>query len=279
LKMVARTVASLLLALPLLSHGGDVAKNPCRLETLWEDSAGVQEKCRRLADQGDLAAQTYVGLMYREGQGVARDDEEAIQWLKKAAEQGLAEAQTLLGIVYDDIEGWGVTRDEKAALKWFKTAAEQGYAPAQFILGEMYLSGRIAVQDKEEAWNEGMKEAARWFRKSAEQGLPEAQTLLGILYVDAAKGIGSVAAQDEAQALKESVKWFRKALRSDAIGQPVLLAYGKSRLGVQDKASMVRRFKTITIYGFGSLGREHLTEEDIAALSEEDRKLRGTMKR
>jgi uncharacterized protein len=41
-----------------------------------------------------------MGLMYAEGQGVPEDDAEAVKWYRKAAEQGLAEAQFNLGEMY-----------------------------------------------------------------------------------------------------------------------------------------------------------------------------------
>ena len=46
-----------------------------------------------LAEQGNATTQFNVGLMYAEGQGVKQDDVEAIKWFRKAAEQGLAQAQ------------------------------------------------------------------------------------------------------------------------------------------------------------------------------------------
>ena len=45
------------------------------------------------------------------------------------AEQGNADAQWLLGSMYE--EGKGVPQDYKIAVKWYTHAAEQGYARAQ----------------------------------------------------------------------------------------------------------------------------------------------------
>ena len=60
-----------------------------------------------LARGGDAAAQYSLGNTYRRGQGVARDDAEAVRWYRKAADQGNASAQYLLGVMYDG--GRGVT--------------------------------------------------------------------------------------------------------------------------------------------------------------------------
>ncbi len=43
------------------------------------------------ADQGDADAQYSLGVMYDLGQGVAQDDAEAVKWYRAAAEQGVAD--------------------------------------------------------------------------------------------------------------------------------------------------------------------------------------------
>ena len=49
--------------------------------------------------------------------------------VKKSAEEGQAEAQYFLGLIY--FIGKGVDRDKQEALKWFRKAAEQGHAKAK----------------------------------------------------------------------------------------------------------------------------------------------------
>mgnify|MGYP000713295099 CR=1 FL=1 len=61
------------------------------------------------------------------------------------AEQGIAEAQFFLGLMYS--EGQGVPQDYKAAAKWFRLAAEQGNAYAQYNLGLMHYNGESVPQD------------------------------------------------------------------------------------------------------------------------------------
>ena len=60
----------------------------------------------------------------------------AVNYYRKAAEMGHAEAQCNLGFMYDN--GKGVPQDDKEAFKYYKLAAEQGYANAQLILEVMY---------------------------------------------------------------------------------------------------------------------------------------------
>ncbi|MDD9798747.1 MAG: tetratricopeptide repeat protein, partial [Alphaproteobacteria bacterium] len=65
--------------------------------------------------------------------------EEAVTWWHKAAEQGLAEAQNMLGLSYAD--GIGVPQNYKTAVYWYRKSAEQGFALAQFLLGASYADG------------------------------------------------------------------------------------------------------------------------------------------
>jgi len=54
-------------------------------------------------------------------------------------------AQTLLGSLYDD--GQGVAQDYQEAVKWYRLAAMQGNALAQSNLGMMYSNGQGVAQD------------------------------------------------------------------------------------------------------------------------------------
>ena len=57
------------------------------------DYAAALKELRPAAEQGHADAQYSLGLMYAEGQGVPTDDTEVAKWFRKAAEQGMALAQ------------------------------------------------------------------------------------------------------------------------------------------------------------------------------------------
>ena len=63
----------------------------CANETIALDSVSKD------AEQGDAIAQFNLGDMYYNGEGVSVDYQEAMKWYSKAAEQGLADAQSSLG--------------------------------------------------------------------------------------------------------------------------------------------------------------------------------------
>jgi hypothetical protein len=116
-------------------------------------------------------------MLYYMGWGVPQDYAQAAVWWRKAAEQGVAEAQYNLGLLYN--KGRGVPQDYAQAAAWYRKAAEQGDADAQTNLGWLYETGGGVPQD--------YGQAAAWYRKAAEQGVAMAQYNLGLLY---AKGRG-----------------------------------------------------------------------------------------
>ncbi|MDG2496511.1 MAG: tetratricopeptide repeat protein [Alphaproteobacteria bacterium] len=79
---------------------------------------------RKAAEQGQVDAQSLLGVSYAKGQGVRQDDAEAVKWYRKAAEQGYAGAQNNLGYMYG--LGLGVRQDYVTALMWVNLAAAQG---------------------------------------------------------------------------------------------------------------------------------------------------------
>ena len=78
-----------------------------------------------LAEQGDADAQYNLGLMYDNGRGVKQDDFEAVKWFRQAAEQGYTDAQFNLGVMY--AKGQGVRQDKGQAKEWFGKACDNGY--------------------------------------------------------------------------------------------------------------------------------------------------------
>ena len=76
------------------------------------------------AEQGDAEAQSLLGLMYDNGRGVLKDDKEAVKWWRKAAEQGDAIAQYNLGLSY--VLGDGVPKDLVNAYAWLNVASANG---------------------------------------------------------------------------------------------------------------------------------------------------------
>lgn len=108
--------------------------------------------------------------MYDTGEGVPQDYSEALDWYRKAADQGDERAQYGLGLFF--YEGHGALQDRAEAARWYRQAADRGLAKTQYDLGYMYYYGQ------------GMPEARAmadlWFHKAADQGDENALRILGL---------------------------------------------------------------------------------------------------
>ena len=156
--------------------------------------------------QGHASAQFNLGLMYANGEGVLKDDAEAVRWYRLAADQGLAGAQLILGVKYAN--GAGVLKDDAEAVRWYRLAADQGDAGAQLNLGNRYANGEGVLKDD--------AEAVRWYRLAADQGDAGAQNNLGNMY---ANGRGVL--KDDA----EAGRWFRLAADQGHAGAQLNLGF------------------------------------------------------
>ena len=77
-----------------------------------------------------------IGLLYvRGGHGMPKDYGQAIDWFRKAADNGNSDAKYDLGCVYET--GLGVPKDREPAVEWYRKAAEQGHQQAQSSLSRL----------------------------------------------------------------------------------------------------------------------------------------------
>jgi hypothetical protein len=97
------------------------------------------------AKLGDGDAQYHIGLLYRDGQGVSKDLDEALRWLRLSAGHGFDPGQTELGWFL--AKGMGGPADYAEARKWCEKAVAQGNPRAKNLLGILYLNGRGVQQD------------------------------------------------------------------------------------------------------------------------------------
>ncbi len=92
-------------------------------------------KLIKAAEQGDAEASFELGWKYQYGyRGIPQDLTEATKWYLKAAEQGHIASQVTVGIMYET--GWGVPQNLAEAKKWIRKAARQGHKGAKAALIE-----------------------------------------------------------------------------------------------------------------------------------------------
>lgn len=157
---------------------------------------------RKAADKGSSSAMVELGVMYGNGDGVARDDAQARKLFERAAEAGNpravsnlaalsgnagassdparsrallakaaetnAEAQYQLGMMMAD--GIGGPKDDVAARGLFEKAAAQGHAGALERMGAFAQSGRGGLEDKDTA--------KTYYEKAAALGNEDAKAAL-----------------------------------------------------------------------------------------------------
>jgi len=161
-----------------------------------------------LGQQGIAEAQNYIGVIYYDGLGVDSDIKQAITWFRKAAKQGNAEAQNNLGVMYE--KGQGVKQNDKMATVWFRKAAKQGVVHAQYKLGWMYDRGLGGVKQND-------NQALAWYQKAAEQGHADAQFSLGNLYDTwhnhrwIKKSLERKPTDLKGYSKEKAIAWYRKA--------------------------------------------------------------------
>ena len=99
----------------------------------------------QLAKSGDVDSQTLLGEMYLKGSGgVKVDTDKAFYWLAKASNSNDAQAQYLLGYMYEN--GIKVAVNISRAVTLYKKAAKRGDILAQYSLAMIYKEGKGEVE-------------------------------------------------------------------------------------------------------------------------------------
>lgn len=165
----------------------------------------------KAALQGYVSSLNSLGVAYKEGKGVDKNEIKAVIFFKAAIDQGsvdakpnkdtidlgsVAAAKLNLGSCYED--GIGVLKDAKEAIIYYQEAAEWGYAPAQENLGRCYEFGIGVIKD--------VRIAFLWYKLAAEQGESSAQCAVGNCYRN------EIGIQKD---LHQAFIWYQKAARQE----------------------------------------------------------------
>ena len=187
----------LVLGMGAIAHSADYAAEAARLKLLAEkgdpaaqsdlgvllhkglgvpkDDVEAARLYRLAANQDDTKGQANLAALYYFGDGVPRDYAEAVRLARLAADKGDPVGQVILGACYSGGAG-GLARDESEAVRLYKLSADQNNGIAQLLLAGMYEKGRGVEKDPAEAF--------RLYGLSASQGTPQARTALVRLSVD-----------------------------------------------------------------------------------------------
>lgn len=109
---------------------------------------------RKLAEEGDPAAQFALGARYATGEGVGQNYSEAVRWFAKAGEQGHVVAQATLGAYY--WAGRGVPQDLSKAYFWSILAQAGGDEASKYrvavLASRMPHAQVVAAQQQANDW-------------------------------------------------------------------------------------------------------------------------------
>ena len=146
---------------------------------------------RNAADNGYAEAQLNLALMYQLGEGVEQNFKEAVKLLELAAEQKLPDALLNLALMYDHARG--VDKDDVKATDLYEEAALLEQPEAQFNLAYRYYYG-IGVEVD-------LKKSEYWFSKSAENGNSDAKDNLEIV-----RGVLKQLEEEEREASRSNIE-------------------------------------------------------------------------
>jgi TPR repeat protein len=112
------------------------------------DYAEARRFAEAAAEQGIPQAMTRLGMLYHNALGVERDQSKAAMWWRRGAERGDADGQAMLGAALH--LGAGLPRDPLEACAWL-LRAEQGRSPlaGQFLSAARESLDRPALAEAE----------------------------------------------------------------------------------------------------------------------------------
>ncbi|MBC8326382.1 MAG: sel1 repeat family protein [Verrucomicrobia subdivision 3 bacterium] len=172
------------------------AKLSARLNDGWPARLGELGEGVAPAEDAPPAEQFLHAARLAFGFGMERNEAEALRLVRLSADRGLADAQHMLAIRYE--QGRDKELNDKKSFEFYKQAADQGHAAAANQLGVKLLLGESTARDALAARN--------YFTRAAEGGYADGMFNLAV----------QLAPNDEAAA----VKWYQRAAQ---LGQPQAL--------------------------------------------------------
>lgn len=201
------------------------------------DSQNVEKKARyeqlklpelvRKANANDAAAQFELGSRFNYGRNAPRNNQEALKWLRRAAQNKHREAQRLLAVkLYN---GYDVAANYDEALLWALRLAEAGDVPGQMMVANMYSNGEGGPRD--------LVRAYMWYDIASTMAQQEDSAVaLQTAAVEARDKTGTLLLPDEETKAQElaSQWWLRKqgvSLTPRASAKPKGQPSGKNTTG------------------------------------------------
>lgn len=142
------------------------------------DYAEALKYYTKAMNAGNISAMYNVGILYRNGSGVAKDYQEAARFFRMADEEGFTDAACRLGDMYIDglLSDDQKTPDYEKAFKYYKKALDAGSKEPLNSLGYMYDHGFYVQKDPETA--------RKYFKEAADNGSVNGAANYGCILFD-----------------------------------------------------------------------------------------------
>ncbi len=156
------TVLSLLLCFvfPLISNADQLEDANAAIKN--EDFKLAYELLLPLAEENNAEAQSYLGALYINGQGVEKDFNKGMALIMKAASQEYKPARlqafklcidlanngdtaAMYNVGYMCFKGWGGEHEANVCLRWMENAARMGHEKSSKILAGIYEKGKFGI--------------------------------------------------------------------------------------------------------------------------------------
>lgn len=213
------------------------------IDCLFDEALPLLEK---LSEQGNAKAMYCIGEYYRYGYGsMEKNEEKALYWLKRSAENGYAVAEMILGCEYDiyseerrmvynskktavmklaesgdifaqcELGAWLdgdydyiSGKDKRKGRDLLRKSAGKGYFKSMYILGFHYDIGHGSTEKN------SFEKAVYWYEKSASKGHALSIMALVYIYTDSLQ-VYCASESEKAEYLKKAYFWYRKGCESE----------------------------------------------------------------
>ncbi|KAJ7074427.1 enzyme activator, partial [Mycena amicta] len=201
--------------------GAGTRKEPSRAASFY----------RKAASLGDTPAMYKLGMILLHGSlGEQKNPREAINWLRRAAEQADEEnphALHELALLHE--MGEYVPLDVMAAKNLLTRAAHLGYTQSQFKLGQCYEYGNLGCPIDP-------RRSIAWYTKAAEKGDPEAELALSGWYLTGSEGVLK-------QSDSEAYLWARRAANKGLSKAEYAVGYyAEVGIGIKQDVEFAKRW-------------------------------------
>ncbi|KAJ6500324.1 hypothetical protein C8R45DRAFT_896238 [Mycena sanguinolenta] len=186
---------------------------------------------RKAASLGDTPAMYKLGMILLHGSlGEPKNPREAINWLRRAAEQADEDnphALHELGLLHE--VGEHVPQDHVASKNLFTRAAHLGYTQSQFKLGQCYEYGALTCPMDP-------RRSIAWYTKAAEKGDSEAELALSGWYLTGSEGVLK-------QSDSEAYLWARRAANKGLSKAEYAVGYyAEVGIGIKQDVEFAKRW-------------------------------------